>query len=73
MQHTTQEMMCKPTEGGFVAGTQVHTRNGLKPIREIQVGDWVLSRSEDPAHGGGNGYKRVTRVIGFEKKVVNFV
>jgi hypothetical protein len=46
----------------------------LKPIREIQVGDWVLSRSEYPAHGGGNSYKRVTRVIRFESKVVvNFV
>jgi hypothetical protein len=28
---------------GFAAGTLVHTKEGLKPIEEIQVGDWVLS------------------------------
>lgn len=28
---------------GFAAGTLVHTKEGLKPIEEICVGDWVLS------------------------------
>jgi hypothetical protein len=27
----------------FAAGTLVHTKEGLKPIEEIRVGDWVLS------------------------------
>lgn len=26
----------------FVAGTLVHTKEGLKPIEQIQVGDWAL-------------------------------
>jgi hypothetical protein len=32
---------------GFVAGTAVHTREGLKPIEEVGVGDWVLTYSGD--------------------------
>ncbi|ERS04269.1 hypothetical protein Q674_00375 [Acinetobacter sp. COS3] len=32
---------------GFVAGTLVHTEKGLVPIQEINVGDRVLSRSEN--------------------------
>jgi len=31
---------------GFAAGTLVHTKEGLKPIEEIRVGDWVLSYPE---------------------------
>jgi hypothetical protein len=31
---------------GFVAGTRVHTKDGLKPIETLQVGDWVLSHPE---------------------------
>jgi Hint domain-containing protein len=30
----------------FAAGTLVHTREGLKAIEQIQVGDWVLSKHE---------------------------
>ncbi|HEY6094215.1 MAG TPA: polymorphic toxin-type HINT domain-containing protein [Gallionellaceae bacterium] len=32
--------------GCFVAGTLVHAKEGLKPIEEIRVGDWVLSYPE---------------------------
>ena len=31
----------------FAAGTLVHTKEGLKPIEGIRVGDWVLSYPED--------------------------
>jgi len=31
----------------FAAGTLVHTKEGLKPIEEIRVGDWVLSYPDD--------------------------
>ena len=42
----------------FVAGTMVHTKDGLKPIEEIKVGDYVLSK---PENGGELAYKRVTK------------
>ena len=29
--------------GCFVAGTLVHTKDGLVQIEQIKVGDWVLS------------------------------
>ena len=51
---------------GFVAGTLVHTIDGLKPIEQIQVGDLVLSKPED-----GNGelaYKHVVRTHTSENK-----
>ncbi|GAB6141491.1 hypothetical protein JCM14076_22200 [Methylosoma difficile] len=45
----------------FVAGTLVHTQEGLKPIEQIQVGDWVLSK---PDSGEGEPeYKRVTKTF----------
>jgi RHS repeat-associated protein len=42
----------------FVAGTLVHTSDGLKPIEEIEADDYVLSRDEET---GAVDYKRVTR------------
>ena len=42
----------------FVAGTLVHTKEGLKPIEQIKVGDWVLSK-----HESGQDYKRVTKTF----------
>ncbi|MFZ6759897.1 hypothetical protein ACO0K9_22085 [Undibacterium sp. Ji50W] len=40
----------KRVKSGFVAGTLVHTENGVVPIEKIQVGDMVLStyRANDP-------------------------
>lgn len=32
---------------GFVAGTLIQTQSGLKPIEQIRVGDWVLSRANN--------------------------
>ncbi len=42
----------------FAKGTLVHTKEGLKPIEQIQVGDWVLSK---PENGGEQAYKRVLK------------
>ncbi|MDO9569180.1 MAG: polymorphic toxin-type HINT domain-containing protein [Hydrogenophaga sp.] len=54
--------------GCFVAGTLVHTREGLKPIEQIQVGDWVLSK---PEFGEGEqAYKLVTKTVSFDEKEV---
>jgi hypothetical protein len=54
--------------GCFVAGTLVHTKEGLKPIEQIQVGDWVLSKPESGE--GENAYKRVTKTVSFDEKEV---
>ena len=61
------------TEAGacFGAGTLVHTKDGLKPIEQIQVGDWVLSKPENGE--GEQAYKRVARTFSFEDKVVRRV
>ena len=62
-----------PTAGCFVAGTLVHTKESLKPIEQIQVGDWVLSRPENPEQGTETGYKRVIKTFRFVgKEVVRF-
>ena len=50
----------KSQVGSFVAGTMVHTKDGLKPIEEIKVGDYVLSK---PENGGELAYKRVTKTF----------
>jgi hypothetical protein len=65
--------LCHPALGCFVAGTLVHTKEGLKPIVQVKVGDWVLSRPEDSADGTEPGYKRVSKTFRFEnKEVVRF-
>ncbi|MFZ6757920.1 polymorphic toxin-type HINT domain-containing protein [Undibacterium sp. Ji50W] len=41
------EQKARVAAGGPEYLTLVHTRDGLKPIDEIQVGDWVLSHPEN--------------------------
>ena len=45
----------------FAAGTLVHTKEGLVPIEQIKVGDWVLSKHDNGT--GKRAYKRVLRTI----------
>ena len=73
LQKKALDEMCLPAVGCFVAGTLVHTKDGLKPIEQIKIGDWVLSRPESPEQGTETGYKRVTKTFRFEdKEVVRF-
>lgn len=51
----------------FAAGTLVHTKEGLVPIEQIKVGDWVLSK---PENGGEQAYKRVLKTFAHEPTVV---
>jgi hypothetical protein len=54
------------TGGGFVAGTRVHTKEGLVPIEKLKVGDWVLSK---PVFGKGEqAYKQVVNAFVFQEK-----
>ena len=52
--------------GCFIKGTRVHIRDGLKPIEEIQVGDYVLSSPEDGS--GQPEYRQVVNTFKHEKK-----
>jgi hypothetical protein len=54
--------------GCFAAGTMIHTRDGLKPIEDIHIGDWVLSKPESGE--GDSAYKQVLRTTCFENKPV---
>ena len=55
----------------FAGGTLVHTKDGLKPIETIQVGDWVLSKHESGE--GEREYKRVTQTFKHEdREVISF-
>lgn len=56
---------------GFAAGTLVHTREDLRPIEAIAVGDCVLSRPETGE--GEPGYKRVTRTFSCDDREVFFL
>jgi hypothetical protein len=58
----------KIMEACFVAGTLVHTRDGLKPIEEIKVGDCVLSK---PESGEGElSYHPVTQTFEHDDKEI---
>ncbi len=54
----------------FMAGTLVHTKEGLLPIEQIKVGDWVLSQPEEK---GELAYKRVVRTMEFEDTPVHYL
>ena len=56
--------------GCFVAGTLVHTKNGLMSIEKIRVGDFVLSQ---PEAKGELAYKRVVKTFVHENKEVYLV
>ncbi|MDK2124358.1 polymorphic toxin-type HINT domain-containing protein [Parachitinimonas caeni] len=58
------------TKGCFVAGTPVWTREGLKAIEAIQIGDYVLSQ---PELTGERAYRRVNDVFTFEEKSIFLV
>jgi hypothetical protein len=55
----------------FAAGTMVHTPNGLVPIQDLKVGDWVLSK---PENGTGDvAPKRVLKTFRTEQQKVRFL
>lgn len=57
--------------GCFVAGTLVQTKEGFRPIEQIEVGDLMLSKSE-----GGMGepsYQPVTRTLRYESQEIYLV
>ena len=59
------------TTGCFIKGTRVFTKEGKKPIEEIQVGDYVLSSPEDGS--GKPEYKRVLRTFVNEPQRIFYV
>jgi len=52
---------------GFVAGTFVHTNNGLVPIEQIKIGDLLLSKPE--IGEGEHVYKRVLNTFKSAEKI----
>jgi hypothetical protein len=52
--------------GCFIKGTRVHTREGLKAIEAIQVGDYVLSSLDDGS--GKSEYRQVVNTFKHLKK-----
>lgn len=46
--------------GCFIAGTLVTTKSGFKPIEEIKIDDYVLSRNKET---GEDSYKKVTDTL----------
>ncbi|MGM3422638.1 Hint domain-containing protein [Pseudomonas benzopyrenica] len=59
-----------PSQAGgcFIKGTRVYTKDGKKPIEEIQVGDWVLSSPEDGS--GQPECKRVVRTFAHDPQLI---
>ncbi|MDR3351677.1 MAG: hypothetical protein LBO00_01405 [Zoogloeaceae bacterium] len=69
---TDENIRLPDTAGGcFGKGTRVHTREGLKPIEEIKVGDYVLSSPEDGS--GKPEYKRVVNTFVHKNKTIRSV
>ncbi|MBL8484886.1 MAG: hypothetical protein JNJ60_22005 [Rhodocyclaceae bacterium] len=56
------------TGGCLVKRTLVHTREGLRPIEQIKIGDYVLSSPEDGS--GGAEYKRVVKTFVHTNRVI---
>ena len=55
------EFVCQAfNKGCFMAGTLVTTKEGLKPIEEVTIGEYVLSRNEE---SGETSYKKVTDTL----------
>ena len=65
--HPIYRTTAPPVDGCFVAGTLVHTKEGLVPIEELRVGDWVLSQ---PELKGELVYRQVLETFVFEDKEV---
>lgn len=62
---------CAADGQGFVAGTLVHTSEGLRPIEQIKVGDLVLSRPDTGE--GETSFQPVTRVFEYEDREVYWI
>jgi hypothetical protein len=54
----------------FAAGTKVLTKNGLKPIEEIQEGDYVASRNEET---GEVDWKPVTTLFEYDDDRITYL
>ena len=52
----------------FIAGTLVHTKEGLAPIEKLKVGDLVLSKPEKD--DGERAYKRVVKTFVHHDKAI---
>ncbi|AMC33364.1 polymorphic toxin-type HINT domain-containing protein [Janthinobacterium sp. B9-8] len=57
----------KQVGGCFIAGTLVHTDQGLKPIEKIRIGDRVLSQ---PEGGGERVCKQVVNTFTYDDKEI---
>ncbi len=66
-QEVLEEAACQTDGACFVAGTLVHTPNGVVPIEEIRVGDRVLSQ---PELQGDVFYQRVLSAFSLRDKVI---
>jgi Pretoxin HINT domain/LysM domain len=51
----------------FVAGTLVHTPDGLKPIEQLRSGDLVLSQ---PEMGGEHAIRPIVKTVSFDDKAI---